>query len=162
MAVSCGMRAVCSACSHAGHSRHECNDFARAHGLVWRQSSLQQNTSISESSADQGKGARVIGISSPITSPPPTLFQSPRIPAKETSCPSKENLYSSPLQPAMENFELDPHRLPPGGHHIIDGEDRRLPRTFFTHANLPPRRHEDYMVAEVMPAPNGPLGPVRE
>ena len=62
----------------------------------------------------------------------------------------------------MANFELDPHRLVPPGHHIIDGGDRRLPRTFFTPAARPPRRHEDYMVAEVMPAPDGPLGPVRE
>ena len=27
---------------------------------------------------------------------------------------------------------------------------------------VPPRRHEDYMVVGVMPAPKGPLGPVRE
>ena len=161
MAVTCGRRAVCSACSRVGHFRRDCNDFARSHGLVWRQSSLQQNTSISESSADQGKGAGVIGISSPVISSPPALLHSPIPPAKDTSGRSKETLSSSPLPP-MANFELDPHRLVPPGHHIIDGGDRRLPRTFFTPAARPPRRHEDYMVAEVMPAPDGPLGPVRE
>ena len=41
MAVTCGRRAVCSACSRVGHFRRDCNDFARSHGLVWRQSTLQ-------------------------------------------------------------------------------------------------------------------------
>ena len=62
----------------------------------------------------------------------------------------------------MANYELDPQRFVPAGHHIIDGGDRRLPRTFITPAARPPRRHEEYMVAEVMPAPEGPIGHVRE
>jgi len=62
----------------------------------------------------------------------------------------------------MANYELDPQRFVPVGHHIIDGGDHRLPRTFFTPAARPTRRHEYYMVPEVMPGPDGPLGPVRE
>ena len=62
----------------------------------------------------------------------------------------------------MANYELDPKCFVLAGHHIIDGGDWRLPRTFFTPAARPPRRHEDFMVAEVMLAPEGPLGLVRE
>ena len=62
----------------------------------------------------------------------------------------------------MANYELDPQRFVPVGHHIIDGGVCRLPRTFFMPAARPTRRHEDYMVAEVMPAPDGPLGLVHE
>ena len=62
----------------------------------------------------------------------------------------------------MANYELDSQRFVPAGHHIIDGGDRWLPRTFITPAARPPRRHEEYMVAEVMLAPEGPIRPVRE
>lgn len=62
----------------------------------------------------------------------------------------------------MANNELDPERFVPAGHHIIDGGEHRLPHTFFTPAAHPPRGDEDYMVAKVMPAPEGPLGLVHE
>lgn len=63
----------------------------------------------------------------------------------------------------MANFELDPERFVPAGHHIVNGGAFQLPRTFITPSARPARRHEDYMVAEVMPAPPaGEEGHVRE
>lgn len=53
----------------------------------------------------------------------------------------------------MAVFELDPTRYVPLGHHIIDGGEARLPRTFVTPPSPIVRRHEAFMVAEVMPAP---------
>lgn len=53
----------------------------------------------------------------------------------------------------MANFELDPTRLVPTGHQIIDGGPRCLPRTFVTLAASVACHHEQYLVAEVMPAP---------
>ena len=113
---------------------------------------MQQKTSLSESAASHGNRAGVIGIDCPVPSPPPPLH----LPSPQ----AKEN----PRQASgssMANYELDPQRFVPPGHLIIDDGDRRLPRTIFTPATRPPRRHEDYMVAEVMPAPEGPFGPVR-
>ena len=63
----------------------------------------------------------------------------------------------------MANFELDPERFVPAGHHIIDSGAFRLSRTFITPSARQDRRHEDYMVAEVMPAPPaGEEGHVRK
>ncbi|KAE8803383.1 hypothetical protein D1007_20733 [Hordeum vulgare] len=63
----------------------------------------------------------------------------------------------------MANFELDPERYVPPGHHIIDGGPNRLPRTFITPAIPIARRHEQFIIAEVMPAPPAnQVGQVRQ
>lgn len=51
----------------------------------------------------------------------------------------------------MENYELDPRRFLPAGHDIVDGRPFRVPRTFYTPAQAPPRHHEAYMVGIVEP-----------
>lgn len=53
----------------------------------------------------------------------------------------------------MAVYEVDPNRFLPAGHIIINGGTTLLPRTFFMVGTRPERRHEDYMVAEVMPPP---------
>ena len=51
----------------------------------------------------------------------------------------------------------------PVGHHIIDGGDARWPRTFVTPHVPIVRRHEDFMLAEVMPMPPASqIGAARE
>ena len=41
----------------------------------------------------------------------------------------------------------------PWGHNIIDGGANRLPRTFYNPTQDPPRLHEDFCIAEVLPHP---------
>ncbi|KAE8817379.1 hypothetical protein D1007_05075 [Hordeum vulgare] len=53
----------------------------------------------------------------------------------------------------MANFELDPKRYVPRGHNITDSGPDRLPRTFITPAIPIAYRHEQYVIAEVMPDP---------
>ena len=53
----------------------------------------------------------------------------------------------------MDNFPLDPLLYVPAGHHIVDGGDARLPRTYVTRHTPLVRRHEEFMLAEVMPIP---------
>ena len=63
----------------------------------------------------------------------------------------------------MAVYELDPHRYLPAGHQIVDGGANRLPHTFFTAGARPEWRHEDFMVAEIMPPPPPEaMGPARE
>ncbi|KAE8818891.1 hypothetical protein D1007_03281 [Hordeum vulgare] len=53
----------------------------------------------------------------------------------------------------MANFELDPECFLPPGHNIIDAGPDRLPRTYTTPAVPITRRHEHYVITEVLPAP---------
>lgn len=63
----------------------------------------------------------------------------------------------------MAVFVLDPLHYVPVGHHIVDGEANRVPRTFVTPPSPIVRRHEEFMVAEVMPLPPlDQVGPARE
>ncbi|KAE8809659.1 hypothetical protein D1007_13698 [Hordeum vulgare] len=65
--------------------------------------------------------------------------------------------------PDMANFELDPERYVPPGHHFIDGGPNRLSRSFITPAIPIARRHEQFFITEVMPAPPANLiGQVRQ
>ena len=60
-----------------------------------------------------------------------------------------EENYSIP----MANFHLDPLKYIPAGHHIIDGGEDRLPRTFVMPHTPIVRRHEEFMLVEVIPIP---------
>ena len=53
----------------------------------------------------------------------------------------------------MANFELDPLPYVPSGFEIIDGGPLCLPRTFSTPAVAPDRRHEEYAIGIIEPAP---------
>ena len=53
----------------------------------------------------------------------------------------------------MAVYELGPRRFLPTGHDIIDDGPFRVPRTYYTPAQAPPRRHESYMVGIVEPPP---------
>ncbi|KAE8769096.1 hypothetical protein D1007_59367 [Hordeum vulgare] len=58
-----------------------------------------------------------------------------------------------PPPPTMENFELEPERFLPPGHNIIDAGPDRLTWTY-TMLDVPiTRHHEQYVIAEVLPAP---------
>jgi hypothetical protein len=51
----------------------------------------------------------------------------------------------------MATFELDPGRWVPDGFQIIDGGATRLPRTFYSPAIPPQRRHDEYCIGIVEP-----------
>ena len=51
----------------------------------------------------------------------------------------------------MAVYAIDPHRFVLAGYDIVDGGEDRLPRTFYTPAQAPPRRHESFMVGIVEP-----------
>ena len=53
----------------------------------------------------------------------------------------------------MAYFHLDPLLYVLAGHHIVDGGEDRVPRTFVTLHTPIVRRHEEFMFAEVMPIP---------
>jgi hypothetical protein len=52
----------------------------------------------------------------------------------------------------MAVFELDPTPWLPLGHQILDGGPARLPRTYYSPAVAPPRRHDNFCVAYIKPA----------
>lgn len=53
----------------------------------------------------------------------------------------------------MAVYALDPRRFLPTGYDIIDAGGDRLPHTYFTAAQAPPRMHDQFMVAIVEPIP---------
>ena len=53
----------------------------------------------------------------------------------------------------MANFHLDPLLYVSAGHHIIDGGEDRVPRTFVTPHIPIVRCHEEFMLAQVMRIP---------
>jgi hypothetical protein len=58
---------------------------------------------------------------------------------------------------AMANFPVDPHRFVPAGFDVLEqwGADARLTRIFLTATVPPPRRHESWVLAQVVPRPEG-------
>lgn len=63
----------------------------------------------------------------------------------------------------MAVFTIDPLRYMPAGHHIIDDCAHRVSRTFVMLPSSIVKRHEEYMVAEVMPLPLlNQVGPAHE
>jgi hypothetical protein len=53
----------------------------------------------------------------------------------------------------MAVFEVDPTPWLPWGHHVIDGGDTRLPRSYYFAPQEPPQRYQAYCIAIVEPAP---------
>ncbi|KAM0897175.1 hypothetical protein ACQ4PT_022737 [Festuca glaucescens] len=55
----------------------------------------------------------------------------------------------------MANFLVDPHRFVPAGFHVLEpwGADERLARMYVTAATAPPKRHESWAIAQVVPRP---------
>jgi hypothetical protein len=51
----------------------------------------------------------------------------------------------------MANFELDPARWVPEGHHIIDGGPTHLPHMFYNPSTLPPRRNDTICTVVLIP-----------
>ncbi|KAM0835430.1 hypothetical protein ACQ4PT_062941 [Festuca glaucescens] len=85
---------------------------------------------------------------SPVQSPRESQTPRPSSPQNPPPRPS------SPSSPAtMANFEVDPARWLPLGHHIIDGGPTHLPRTFYNPSVNPPVRHGNFLVAVLEPAP---------
>ena len=60
---------------------------------------------------------------------------------------------SCPSLALMANFHLAPLLYVPAGHHIVDGGEALVPRTFVTPHTPIVCRHEEFMLAEVMPIP---------
>ena len=64
---------------------------------------------------------------------------------------------------SMANFHLDPLLYVPASHHTIDGGEDRVPRNFVMPHTPIVRRHEEFMLAEVMPIPQpDQIGAARE
>lgn len=81
-------------------------------------------------------------------SPPPKSTPKPQQHAPAT------HHVMPPVAATVANFELDPRRFLPAGHDIVDGGPFHVPRTYYTPAQAPPRRHESYMVGIVEPMPS--------
>ena len=169
-AASCTSKLWCISCLRTGHIRKDCNKFAQVLGLVWQPKSTNATTSearcenislttllpnldlpstsaLTPSSSSISPGPKTPSASPPETPPPP--LHSPSLEA-EPSVP-------------MANFHLDPQLYVPAGHHVIDGGEDRLPRTFVSPHTPIVRRHEEFMLAEVMPIPQpDEIGAARE
>ena len=166
---SCTSTLKCLGCSRVGHRRRDCARFAQHLGLVRKpkpvvgpvsevQATKAGNISLTGYLPNLDSSASIapstsshfihLGPSTPLGSPPATPPPPPEPP-------------SPPL--AMANFPLDPMQYVPAGHHIIDVGDAHWLRTFVTpHVQLV-RRHEDFMLAEVMPVPEAnEIGAARE
>ena len=61
----------------------------------------------------------------------------------------------------MAVYALAPRHFLPAGYDIIDDGGDRLPRTYFTSQQPPPRMHEQFMVAIVEPVPPTHLVAIR-
>lgn len=134
LSSSCPTKRKCTACYHVGHWRRKCKDFAVENGLVWRAKKSQLRQSFCKQPPDTSCSTNIPSASvqshcasAANLSPPPLPFAPrPATPPPPPALPSPER------QPSMANFKLDPHRYLPVGHHIIDGGELRLPRTFVT------------------------------
>lgn len=159
---------ICLACSRLGHKRRDCEKIAIQQGLFQKQkyplAPPIPNTGLEVVASSALPLARDPSCSpvrpapsSHISSPPKPPFGSPR----ETPPPPLQS--PPPSTKPMAVFAIDPHWYVPAGQHIIDGGAARLPRTFVTPPSPIVHRHEEYMVAEVMPLPPlDQLGPARE
>ena len=163
-AAACTSKLHCTSCLRVGHGKKDCNKFARILGLVWKpkpgnvatsedRSAPTENISLTQllpnldssctSALIPSPGSISPGPKTPSTAPPGT-------PPPPESSPSASSPGCASL---MANFPLDPLLYVPAGHHIVDGGDARLPRTFVTPHIPIVRRHEEFMLAEVMPIP---------
>ena len=169
-ASACTSTLWCISCLRSGHVKKDCNKFARILGLVWQAKPVNAPSSearcgnisltnllpnldlpctsaFTPSSSSISPGPKTPPTSPPATPPPP--LHSPSLEAE--------------LPTPMANFHLDPLRYVPAGHHIVDGGEDRLPRTFVTPHTPIVRRHEEFMLAEVMPIPQpDEIGATRE
>jgi len=169
-ASACTSTLWCISCLRSGHVKKDCNKFARILGLVWQAkpvnapssearcrnislTNLLPNLDLPCTSAFTPSSSSISpGPKTPPTSPPAT-------PPPPSHSPSLEAELPTP----MANFHLDPLRYVPAGHHIVDGGEDRLPRTFVTPHIPIVRRHEEFMLAEVMLIPQpDEIGAARE
>ncbi|KAE8803737.1 hypothetical protein D1007_20428 [Hordeum vulgare] len=143
---------ICSACGNVGHAKSDYTSFMRDNCLAWKRKSPTTSpiADISGTFAILGETANPAAqFLLPVLSSP----SSPRTPSETTPL--------TPPPPAssttMANFELDPLRFVPQGHNIIDEGPDRLPRTFIMPTIPITRRHEQFIVVEVMPSPPAEL-----
>ncbi|KAE8786133.1 hypothetical protein D1007_40036 [Hordeum vulgare] len=147
LAPNCTASPICSSCGSVGHAKSNCAFFMHDNCLTWKRKSPTTShvADFSGTSAHLGEAAQPAEQFLPVlshSSPPRTPSEPPPL-----TPPPPATL------PDMANFERDPERFVPPGHHIIDGGPDRLPRTFKTLAIPIARRHEQYVIVVVMPAP---------
>src|ERR1041385_1260251 len=155
LSSACPSTRVCMARNRVGHRRRDCDLIARQEGRVWRPVSTQlhiESTPVHIGTCASSPclvNSHSSNEKTPLAScAPPPSFESPLPRSKSTP---------------MAIYKVDPHRFLPAGHVIVDGGPTRLPRTFVTAGRRPERRHEEYVVAEVMSPPlPEQMGQVRE
>ncbi|KAM0852493.1 hypothetical protein ACQ4PT_051714 [Festuca glaucescens] len=137
----------CWACFSYGHIAKQCLNKQGNKYYVWVPKRASGDAGLLDS-------RKLPALSSSDDSPKSTLKQSAQAAPPPLTCspqappPAEEN-------PPMAVFELDPTPWLPLGHQIIDGGPTRLPRTYYTLAVPPPRRHDNYCVVHIEPPQPG-------
>jgi hypothetical protein len=142
---------TCSKCLSLGHVTNDCKSQIRCkacyrYGHI-KKNCLNSNRKGKQCWVPKRVGPRQVNIDttdSAAVSPPLTSSQSA----------SRHNPTTPNLQPPspMAVYEIDPTPWIPNGQHVLDGGPTRLPRTFYTPSETPPRRHEAFCIAYVEPA----------
>ena len=143
LANSCTRRIRCRYCFKYGHKQKNCHEWIAKRSSVWvpktaKDTACLESCAVPLPSLDSTTSSEKTPVeyeTAPTSSPPPPPLPSPKL----------------LLPSCMANFELDPAPWTPAGHEIIDGGPTRLPRTFYSPAVAPPRRHGSWCVGMLMP-----------
>ncbi|KAM0885808.1 hypothetical protein ACQ4PT_030071 [Festuca glaucescens] len=136
--VGCTRDIRCRTCFNYGHKEQSC--------LIWLTKKSKKWVPKTVSDVGQGNDSskqnptQVLPADTFTVSKMPQALQSPVQSPREAQtqhAPSPQNPSPPPLPATMANFEVDPARWLPLGHHIIDGGPTRLPRTFYNPSQDP-------------------------
>jgi hypothetical protein len=158
----CTNEVRCRACFNYGHIKRNCLKGKEKAGQMWVQKRPNLESPDVPNEEDLSLTAGTPGVSTPT----PTTLSSyqirssaqanPRqIPSSAVSHSSSKTEDSSASEDSggMAVFEVDPTPWLPWGHHVIDGGDTRLPRSYYYAPQEPLQCHQAYCIAIVEPAP---------
>ena len=152
MSDTCTNRICYRLCFRSGHVKKDCPGI-NAGSTIWvpKVPSLGFEPCALTEPLPDASGS----LPSPPTSTPSPQNQSAEKPQSPPPSPATTDT------PSMAVYEHDPRRFLHVGHGIIDGGAERLPRTYYTLMQAPPRAHEQFMVAIVEPLPPAHLLAIR-
>jgi hypothetical protein len=159
----CTNEVRCRACFNYGHIKRNCLKGKEKARQIWVQKRPNLESPDVPNKEDLSLTAGTPGVSTPT----PTTLSSYQIHSSVQANPRKilppsavlgsasktEDSSASEDFGSMAVFEVDPTPWLPWGHHIIDGGDTRLPRSYYFAPQEPPQRHQAYCIAIVEPAP---------
>jgi hypothetical protein len=132
----------CRACYNYGHIRKNCLNNNRKGKQCWipkKVISGQFNLDTTESS--------------PAVSPSPEPFSPRQSTPSDTPPvpPASPSICNLQPPPPMAAYEINPTPWVPNGQQVLDGGPTRLPQTFYTPSETPPRCHDLFCIAYVEP-----------